>query len=153
MSTYNDENVTNLIEVFHKFSKAEWRKKKLWGLKASEVRLLICVKKSTDRNENGIKVSEISKGLEVTSPTVTQMINSLIDSGYVIRSTDSNDRRMTKITLTEKGDELAQKAIEGYYNLFSGMFNHLGKEESDHLIRLLNDVFQYFETVKANKEQ
>lgn len=153
MSTDKYENVTALIDVFQRFARADWRKKTMWGgLKASEIRMLVCVKQSNDKGGSGTTVSEISKMLQVTSPTVTQMLNSLIAAGYVIRSADKTDRRMTEITLTEKGEQLARKAAERYISIFKGMIDHLGKDQSDQLIGLLNQVFQYLESEQSNKD-
>ncbi|WP_169084921.1 MarR family winged helix-turn-helix transcriptional regulator [Paenibacillus sp. PL91] len=153
MSTDKYENVSDLISVFQRFGRADWRKKTMWGgLKASEIRLLVCVKQSNDKGIGGTNVSEISKMLQVTSPTVTQMLNSLISAGYVMRSTDKTDRRITEITLTDKGEQLAQKASERFKAIFTGMIDHLGKEQSDQLVGLLNQVFEYLESAKTNDE-
>jgi len=153
MSIDKYENVTDLIEVFQKFAKADWRKKTMYGgLKASEVRMLVCVKKSNDKGSTGTTVTEISKMLQVTSPTVTQMLNSLIATGYVVRTTDNTDRRITEIKLTDTGEELAKKAIERFHAMFNGLIDHLGKEQSDQLVVMLNKVFHYLESAKRDEE-
>lgn len=142
------DNVADLIDVFQRFARADWRKKTMWGgLKASEIRMLVCVKQSNDKGETGTTVTEISKRLEVTSPTVTQMLNSLIAAGCVIRTTDKTDRRITEITLTDKGDQIATKAIDRFQSVFKGIIDELGKEQSDQLILMLNQVFQYLQSV------
>ncbi|WP_424766880.1 MarR family winged helix-turn-helix transcriptional regulator [Paenibacillus sp. sgz302251] len=148
MSTDKYENVADLMNIFQRFARADWRKKTMWGLKASEIRVLVCLKKGGEKDNSSMTVSEISKMLQVTSPTVTQMINSLIASGYVERSSDPNDRRITDVILTEKGEQLAQKASERYHALFRGMVDQLGKEQSDQLVMLLDQVFQYLEQAR-----
>ncbi|MBD2867417.1 MarR family winged helix-turn-helix transcriptional regulator [Paenibacillus arenilitoris] len=145
MSADKYENVGELMDVFQKFARADWRKKTMWGLKASELRVLVGMKTGSDRSGSAMTVSEISKALQVTSPTVTQMVNSLIASGYVERSSIPKDRRISEVRLTERGDQLAQKAAERYRDLFMGMIDHLGKERSDALVGLLNDVFRFLE--------
>ncbi|OBZ13139.1 MarR family winged helix-turn-helix transcriptional regulator [Bacillus sp. FJAT-26390] len=151
MSKDKYENVGQLIEVFQRFGRADWRKKTMWGgLKPSEIRMLICVKQSNDKGIANTNVSEISKLLQVTSPTVTQMLNSLIAAGYVLRSADKTDRRITEITLTDKGEQLAIKAIERFQTIFTGMIDMLGKEQSDQLVGMLNQVFDYLQTAQVN---
>jgi len=153
MSADKYENVTDLIDVFQKFAKADWRKKTMWGgLKASEVRMLVCVKKSNDKGSTGTTVTEISKLLQVTSPTVTQMLNSLLASGHVVRISDNTDRRITEIKLTDTGEEIAQKAIDRFISMFKGMIDHLGKEQSDQLVVMLNQVFHYLDSAKTNED-
>ncbi|WP_171056212.1 MarR family winged helix-turn-helix transcriptional regulator [Paenibacillus sinopodophylli] len=150
MSDNKYENVSELIHVFQRFARADWRKKTMWdGLKASEIRLLVSVKQSNDKGTSGTTVTELSKILQVTSPTVTQMLNSLIAAECVIRTVDKTDRRITGITLTEKGNLLATKAIDRFKSIFKGIIDELGKEQSDQLILMLNQVFQFLEA--ANK--
>lgn len=108
--------------------------------------------KSNDKGSTGTTVTEISKLLQVTSPTVTQMINSLIASGHVVRTSDNTDRRITEITLTDSGEEIAQKAIDRFISMFKGMIDHLGKEQSDQLVVMLNQVFDYLDSAKTNED-
>lgn len=137
------DSVNKLIEVFQRFGKADWRKKTMWGVKASEIRVMLCIKENNLLDANGTTVSFISKKLQVTSPTVTQMINSLLAGDFVIRTNDSKDRRIAYITLTEKGEKFAQKFADFYHAYFKGLIDHLGQEQSETLILLLDQVFQY----------
>ncbi|MFD2170473.1 MarR family winged helix-turn-helix transcriptional regulator [Tumebacillus lipolyticus] len=146
------ENVVRLIELFSRFAKSDWRKQTKWSIKASEVRLLLAIKEgSTHTDCKGIAVSDISKILQVTSPTVTQMINNLIRNDYVIRSVHPTDRRMVEISLTEKGERVAQEASEMFKRLFEGLIDHLGKERSDQLIELLDQSLTYFRQTHQEK--
>ncbi|GGG54922.1 MarR family winged helix-turn-helix transcriptional regulator [Paenibacillus radicis (ex Gao et al. 2016)] len=150
MTDENYDFVTRMMEAFQRFGKAEWRKQSMWGIKASEVRVLLCIIDNARKNKTGATVSEISKRLLVTSPTVTQMANSLIAQGYIEREADQNDRRIFYLKLTEKGDEIAQKLKERYQSFFAGLIEHLGHEQSENLIQILDQVFQY--TDQAQKE-
>jgi DNA-binding MarR family transcriptional regulator len=145
MSEHNDDQIQQLMDVFHQFARAGWRKGTVLGLKASEVRVLACLKRRHDNGQFRMTVSEISKTLQVTSPTVTQMAGSLLKAGYIERSADPNDRRITEITLTDKGHNLAEQAIKRHHNIFRGMIDKLGKEQSSQLIALLREVFDYLE--------
>ncbi|ASS75407.1 hypothetical protein CIG75_10675 [Tumebacillus algifaecis] len=145
---HSNENAAQLMEVFSRFAKADWRKSTRWGLKASEVRVLLAIKKRNDQGmDRGISVSELSKILQVTSPTVTQMINSLIKGGYILRSIHPTDRRISEITLTEKGEQIAQEAMSEFRAIFTGLIDHLGKEQSDQLISILNQAIDYLQNV------
>jgi DNA-binding MarR family transcriptional regulator len=148
------QNVDGLIEAFQQFSRMNWRKTTVWGLKPSEVRMLVSLKLGMEREgKKGRTVSDISKLLKVTSPTVTQMVNSLIAQGYVVRSADAQDRRISDIALTEKGEHLAEMAVAKSRNTFKGMIDHLGKEQADTLMELLNGVYDYFEELNDQKSE
>lgn len=154
MTQYSHAYILSLIDVFSRLAKADWRKTTVWGIKTSEVRVLVLMKRMLDQGDTtGTTVSELRKTLQVTSPTVTQMTNSLIHNGYIERSPDQSDRRISKLTLTEAGVTLAQKAMDQYKEIFAGLIDHLGKEQTDQLIHLLSESFTYLQGVgKKNAE-
>ncbi|CAM4363835.1 MarR family winged helix-turn-helix transcriptional regulator [Saccharibacillus endophyticus] len=99
-------------------------------MKASEVRVLLAIRK---------------EGTQERQATVTQMINNLIPNGYVSRVKLSGDQRISLLTLTQRGEECADEANRKYTALFQGMIDHLGEKDSEHLITLLGQVFEYLE--------
>lgn len=139
--------------VFQQFSKMNWQKITLFGLKPSEIRVLITIRLGNNKADKQVlTVSEISKRLKVTSPTITQMVNSLLAQGLVVRTSDSQDRRVSGILLTEKGELLADRAVSKIRDTFAGMVDYLGQEQSDTLVNLLNKVHAYFEQLQNNPE-
>jgi DNA-binding MarR family transcriptional regulator len=81
------------------------------------------------RNGQGMTMTELGKNLLVTKANMTGMIDRLERDGYVSRHPDQFDRRVTKVMLTEKGNEFMQK-IEHPRNEFYGeMFQDFTDEE------------------------
>lgn len=97
-----------------------------------------------------MKVSEISKLLHVTSPTITQMLKGLEANGLVERHIDPNDRRSVRIALTERGEKVAQHAEKIFTDSFIGLAEFLGEEESNQLIELLSKAYRYFNERETN---
>ncbi|MEW9697637.1 MarR family winged helix-turn-helix transcriptional regulator [Paenibacillus sp. SI8] len=143
---FNESNadVKRLFESFERFRKSEWRKRTISGIKASDIRILLTIKEIS--LYSSVNVSEISKRLGITSPTVTQSIKSLTKCGCVERTSDSKDKRVADIKLTDKGEEIVQKAAARYQLIFSGLIESLGKEKTDALISLLNEMYVYLDT-------
>lgn len=56
--------------------------------------------------------NSIAKKTFKEKASITRLIDNLADKGYVIRFTDSADRRSNFIHLTEKGFDLEHKAME-----------------------------------------
>ncbi|MBV8979302.1 MAG: MarR family transcriptional regulator [Acidimicrobiia bacterium] len=54
-------------------------------------------------DEGGERASHLADRLAVAKPTITAVVDGLVDRGYVKRTADSDDRRATKITLTAAG--------------------------------------------------
>jgi DNA-binding MarR family transcriptional regulator len=138
-------DVKRMMETFERFFKADWRKQSFLGIKPSEIRVLLCINNLSSYGQHGVKVSEISKKLSVTSPTITQMIKSLCIHGCIERTKDLNDRRIAYIKLTDRGVQIVEKALLRYKIIFSGVMDTLGNEQSKTLIKLLNQVYTYFD--------
>jgi DNA-binding MarR family transcriptional regulator len=50
-----------------------------------------------------LRISEIGRRLGISSPNMTPLIDRLIEKGYAERLSDSQDRRVIKIAISEKG--------------------------------------------------
>lgn len=62
------EHVDELLGAFQQFSKMNWQKLTMFGLKPSEIRVLITIRlRNTKADKQVLTVSEISKLLKVTS--------------------------------------------------------------------------------------
>ncbi|WHH57885.1 MarR family transcriptional regulator [Petroclostridium sp. X23] len=148
MDRNNNETAQRLVECFSRFHRINWHQKPIVGLKHSEIRVLFCIKKEVGTDATGIKISEISNTLRVTSPTVTQLVNGLESNGFVERSIDPEDRRVVQIRLTEKGEDVIKKASDAFHASLNGLVEYLGQEKSAALIELLSEVFVYFNEIK-----
>jgi DNA-binding MarR family transcriptional regulator len=134
-----------LIRAFMQFRRAEWHQRSIAGYKPSEIKVLFCIKRGMNPSAPDLKVSEISKMLHVTSPTVTQLIKGLESNGLIERKIDPADRRAVGITLTEKGDMITQQAAAAFEASIHGLIEYLGEEQSDQLAELLAQVVRYYE--------
>ncbi len=97
-----------------------------------------------------IKVSEISKQLDVTSPTITQLLKGLEANGLIERHIDPIDRRAVVVKLTRKGEMVAQQAADAFFASMHGLLEYLGEEQSNQLVDLLSKVLRYFEEREAS---
>lgn len=143
-----------LLESFRRFKRMHWNESPVHGFKPSEIMLMFCVHKGVKQNAAGIKVSELSGLLRVTSPTVTQLVKGLEARGFVERNMDEKDRRAVRIKLTEKGYRVIRKAKGHFAESFNGLVEYLGEEQSLQLAELLNKVSTYYDkTREAAREQ
>nr|WP_010495221.1 MarR family transcriptional regulator [Paenibacillus elgii] len=102
----------------------------VYNQKPGEIMVLYFISMNVKDESPGLMVSEISGKLNVTSPTVTQHINSLEAQELVERQPDPADRRVVRIRLSDKGKKYIQRINEARLNMFVGLVNHLGEEES-----------------------
>lgn len=147
--------VQRLMRSFMQFNKAAWHQQQhtVAGCKPSEIRVLFCLKRNCQPGAGEIKVSEISKLLLVTSPTVTQLLKGLEANGLIERHIDPLDRRAVGVRLTKKGEDVTRQAQDALVTSLQGLIAFLGEEESDQLVALLSKVFHYFSEQEANVRQ
>ena len=139
-----DPTMQKLMQAFEQFHRAEWHERTVAGCKPSEIRVLFCIKRGAKPATHAMNVSEISKWLHVTSPTITQLLKSLEANGLVERSIDPADRRSIEVRLTEKGEMVIQQAWKGFSASLRGLIEYLGEEQSNQLAELLAKAFRYF---------
>lgn len=153
MASSDNPTAQKLLQCFMQIRRIAWHHRSVAGCKPSEVRVLFCIKKNVTPKNPEMKVSEISKRLQVTSPTITQLIKSLESDGLVERSVDPSDRRAVGIKLTKKGESVTRKAADAFAARLNGLIEYLGEEESDKLSELLNKVSLYFNQREAGLYQ
>lgn len=139
----DDPNAQRLLEALNNLRRAHWYKMSEGDRKFSEIKVLFHIKKNSCKDPRGITISELSSMLDVTSPTVTQLIKSLESNGLVLRYNDQEDRRVVRVQLTETGEEVSRKAMRSFEEKFQGLYNFLGEEKSVQLAELLEQVGQY----------
>lgn len=134
----------HLARSFGLFHKRDWEKVNISGYTAGEVKLIMTLRfKPVTEDEGGVKVSDISKYMKVTSPTITQFLNTLEEKGLVERVMDPKDRRAVRVRLTTEGHTVAEQAHEAFKAHFRGLVDYLGEEDSRTLSLLLRKVYSY----------
>lgn len=151
---FGGEAAGRLMRSFGLFQKKDWEQITISGYTKGEIKVLMTLKykersggkpgfEARPQEEQGLKVSEISSYMRVTSPTITQFINGLEGKGLVERVMDENDRRAVRVKLTAAGEEIVHQAHEAFKVNFKGLVAYLGEEDSDQLAQLLTKVYEY----------
>lgn len=148
----NDTNLTaqKIIRCLNEFKRLNKHRSNNCRLTHSEIMVLFVIRDHVEKNKEGIKTSELSKRLNIASPSATQQINSLEEKNLVERNMDKKDRRAVRINLTEKGEEVLKKASQELHESIRGLVEYLGEEKSNQLADLLLETYNYFST--RNKE-
>lgn len=141
----DDSVAQRLIEAIQRFRRAEWHKLAINGLNHSEIKMLMCIQRGCAQDERGSSVSSLSAMMEVTSPTITQLIKGLEREGLVARYNDQEDRRVVRVRLTEKGMAMTKQAREDVARRFKELYEYLGEEKTEQLASLLEQVYEHLE--------
>jgi DNA-binding MarR family transcriptional regulator len=90
-----------------------------------------------ERTPEGLLMNELSKRLMVTSGNVTALADQLESEGFIERIAVPNDRRATKINLTEPGRRKFNQMAVVHEQWVAQMFSSLNRAEQEQLHSLL----------------
>jgi DNA-binding MarR family transcriptional regulator len=74
-------------------------------------------------------MSGISERFEITPAAASQMVDKLVQSGFMVRGEDPSDRRAKLLNLTAKGKELVEQSIEERFRWVDELAGKLTPEE------------------------
>lgn len=87
-----------------------------------------------------IHVVDIANHHGVSQPSMTKLINNLVDKGLVSRKTGVSDRRMVDLQLTGDGQKLLKRIKKQAYKRVSGRFKALSDAEVSTLIDFMDSA-------------
>lgn len=82
-------------------------------------------------------VTEIGEHLGVTSAAASQMLDRLVEQGLVLRTDDPEDRRVKRIELTEKGQQVFEQGIQARESWMADLASELTEDEKLTIITAL----------------
>jgi DNA-binding MarR family transcriptional regulator len=89
-------------------------------------------------------VKELSEILGMSSSAVTQFVNGLVQSGYVMRHQDPKDRRSAELKLSPKGKKYIAATKEKRIVEMAGIFDALTDRELEQYARLQKKIISRF---------
>jgi DNA-binding MarR family transcriptional regulator len=85
-------------------------------------------------------ITSLAEKSQNSKPYITQMVNVLEKSGYVIRKSMEKDKRISLVSLTEKGYEAQKKIAQLIEEITLTKFTNFSDEELYILALLLNKI-------------
>ncbi len=85
-------------------------------------------------------VTDLGEHLGVSSAAASQMLEHLVEEGLIERTEDPDDRRMKKITMTEKGYQVIKESVSarlGWVEELTAKFSENEKEQITSALELI----------------
>jgi DNA-binding MarR family transcriptional regulator len=101
---------------------------------------------------DGITQAELADLLHVSRPSVTSMLHRLEASGLIRRESDEQDRRLTRIHLTEGGRALIDGLHSAHREMLTASVGTLTEAELHELARLLGILSDNIRTALADED-
>lgn len=96
------------------------------------------------KDEDGKTQKELSELLHIKPSTTTIMIKRMEKNELVVKKVDEEDRRISRIYITEKGKKMCVEAKMIFENFQTGNFEGFTEEELEvfklYLLRLKNNI-------------
>ena len=133
-----------LVGMFNYILYLEERNLKQKGVKLSmnEVHILESIQKASDNS-----MSHIAKRLMVTQGTLTTNVAKLVTKGYVERLRDPDDKRVVRLNIAEKAEEVLKVHEDFHHEMIDKTIGDLGLDENEVLIQSLENILEYFRQV------
>ena len=129
-----------LVDIFNKILILEERFHRVHGVKLtmSEIHTLEGIQNSESK-----MMSDVASALSITQGTLTVTINRLSHKGYVNRTQDTKDRRIYRLGLSDKGEEVMKIHNQFHDDMVDRLLLHLS-DKDEHLIDSLEDINEFF---------
>jgi DNA-binding MarR family transcriptional regulator len=100
-------------------------------------------------DEGGERASHLAERLAVAKPTVTAVVDGLVERGYLSRSADADDRRATRITLTAAGRQALRDAEASMEQRLEDVLEHA--ERPDLVGEAIADLEHALDDMRAER--
>lgn len=130
-------SVESVSEVFFRIGRW-WTESLSQGLLDSEVstiegwRVLGAL-----RGGEGFTMSEMSTAMAIPPPTLTRIVDKLVDGGFVLRRVDATDRRRVLIYLSARGKSKVRRLARQEAAMKATLAEEFGEDGAVQLIRTL----------------
>jgi len=85
-------------------------------------------------------MKEIADALFITSPSATSAIDPLVCEGQLKRTSDSEDRRIVRLEITEKGKKIYKEGFKKMKEKMSEVLDKLDDKDKESFAKLLNKI-------------
>ncbi len=130
-----------LVSLFNYILHIEERNLKDRGvpLTMHEVHTLQVISKVTDNN-----MTYIARVCMVSKSTLTSNITNLEKKGYVVRFKDEKDKRINRVTLTDKAYDILKVHDEFHSEMIDKIIGDMAVEKNEMLLETLDNLLDYF---------
>lgn len=92
------------------------------------------------RTGDGFTMSDIAVAMAIPPPTLTRIVDKLVDGGFVVRRVDATDRRRVLIYLSARGKAKVRRLARQESAVKAALIEELGEDAAVQLIRSLARV-------------
>lgn len=89
-----------------------------------------------------IRMADVSQNFNITKPTATVLINSLVQNGYLKRTIGKIDKREIKLSLAKKGQKILDQAAKYRSARINHILSYISAKDKKRLEIILQTIVQ-----------
>jgi DNA-binding MarR family transcriptional regulator len=128
-----DNNLIISADVVGLFCRLHMNTKRDIPIRPSEMGVLIFTQKQIDP----VTPLMISSFFKIAKPTVTSMVNALINQNYLVKTPSPTDGRSYIVSTTDRGKELVETTFDEYVRTMEVLRYKMGNKDFTLLIELI----------------
>ena len=120
-----------------------------WDLSPAQFNLLNLLFESSE----GMTQSELGRELLTHRSNITGLVDRLEERGWVLRQTQTGDRRAWRVVLTSEGRMKVEEVLPAYYRAAEILWQGVGVRQAEEVSRILKTVTENTEKAARNLAQ
>jgi DNA-binding MarR family transcriptional regulator len=146
-STQFPQTLRAWMDIFMHRSMRGWNRfAKSTGLSMPQFSILMQI-----HHKGPCGMSEVSNRFDISAAAASQLVEKLVQAGYLERAEDPSDRRAKLLTLSAKGEELIQQGTEERYRWLDNLTPKLSAEEQVKVVEALNILTRIAQSMEEKK--
>lgn len=137
------------MDVFMHRSMSGWKQfAKSCGLSMPQFSILMQL-----HRRGAFGMSEVSERFEITAAAASQLVDKLVQNGFVQREEDPKDRRAKLLNLSDKGRSFIERGTQQRYRWVDELAGKLSAEERAKVSEALNILTEAMKKLEADAVQ
>ena len=139
------------MQAIFRFRKAGMDFPKMADLNMTEFFVMNGLAKNIFAKGQSVDLSQIQCHTHVTKAAISQLFTSLAKRGYIVRETDTGNRRRITVALTPRGQEILALSQQEADRTLEKILLRLGEEKALQLVSLLNELSDIKDSIKRER--
>ena len=93
-------------------------------------------------NEGSVSVREIHRTVNLEKPRVSRSVSRLVELGYLAKVTDAQDKRLVKISLTDRGSAILEDILPKALDFEATLTATIPTKDLAHLLRVAEQLHE-----------
>jgi DNA-binding MarR family transcriptional regulator len=111
------------------------------GMKPSHIHVVDIICQLQQKN-GSVRISDIGAALHITNPSITRLVNELVQLKAVKKMQSKEDKRVFIVSLTALGQTYYEKYLQGYHHEVAERLCEMSDQDMETAARVIHEAYQ-----------